>query len=107
MSITASAPKRNHAAATHLGRVKTACTITTTSSTSMIGYDAAKIRSSVAPSPVVTTGVTTHCQMTADAASATMALSTVVSRRKCLRASRYNAMATHGYATRSVALAHG
>ena len=52
----------------------------------MIGYAAATIRSSVAPSAVAMTGVTTHCQITADAASATMALSTVVSRRKWLRA---------------------
>jgi hypothetical protein len=44
----------------------------------------------------VTIGVTTQSQITADAARATIALSTVVSRRKCLRASKYNATAMHG-----------
>ena len=88
MSITASPPKRNQAAGTHFGSVKTAWTIATTRTTSIMGYAAVTTRSNVAPSAESITGVTTHCQITAEAASATIALSTMVSRRKCLRASR-------------------
>ena len=62
----------------------------------MIGYATDTIRSALAPEVLSRTGVTTHCQMTAESAIATMTLSMAVSRSYRERASRARAIASTG-----------
>src|SRR4051812_17864639 len=99
-SIATRPPKRNHAAGDQRGRVNIAYTVTTTSTRSAIGYATDTARSRNAPEVLSITGVTTHCQTTAESATATTTLSIVVSRSYRARASWNSATARMQYARR-------
>jgi hypothetical protein len=71
---------RSHAALVQRGSVKTACTMTTTRRMSISGYATVTMRSRVGLLELASTGVTTHCQITADNVTATTALSMSVER---------------------------
>src|ERR1700712_4929539 len=100
MSMAKRPPKRYHAAGDHLGSVNIAYTVTTTSTRSAIGYATDTTRSTSAPEVLSSTGVTNHCQTTADSATATTTLSMVVWRSYRARASWKSAIARTAYARR-------